>query len=159
NRFDLSGGAPRKDPNVFYKKIALGLAVTTTTPAVNSIVSSVPVDYVVNFTDPINTSTVDASDFTVTNDSSTPVAADSFVINTSTEVPFHSNSPPFNTQGLHTMAVAAGSILRASDGSPVAAFSGPFRYDVVLLQVTSTVPPVGGTLTLPAPFTYDVNFN
>jgi hypothetical protein len=27
NRFDLSGGAPRKDPNVFYKKIPLGSLV------------------------------------------------------------------------------------------------------------------------------------
>ena len=32
NRSDLSGGAPRKDPNVYYKKISLGLTVSSTTP-------------------------------------------------------------------------------------------------------------------------------
>src|SRR5262249_29746332 len=48
NRSDLSGGAPRKDPNVYYKSINLGLAVSTTIPAVNSVVFTVPVDYVVN---------------------------------------------------------------------------------------------------------------
>src|SRR5262249_8321517 len=35
-----------------------------------------------------------------------------------------------------------------------------FRYDAILLQVTSTSPPFpGGVFTLPGPFTYDVNFN
>src|SRR5262249_49950820 len=134
--------------------IALGLAVTTTTPAVGSIVSSVPVDYVVNFTDPINISTVDATDFTVDG-----LPADSVMINGPTQVTFHYNSAPFGTQGQHAMAMAAGAILRDPDGSPLAAFLGTFRYDAVLLQVTSTAPPAGGTFTLPGPFTYDVNFN
>src|SRR5262249_10435859 len=134
--------------------IALGLAVTTTTPAVGSIVSSVPVDYVVNFTDPINISTVDATDFTVDG-----LPADSVMINGPTQVTFHYNSAPFGTQGQHAMAMAAGAILRDPDGSPLAAFLGTFRYDAVLLQVTSTAPPAGGTFTLPGPFTFDVNFN
>jgi len=38
-------------------------------------------------------------------------------------------------------------------------FAANFRYDVLALAVTSTVPPVNGTFTLPGPFTYDVNFN
>ena len=40
-------------------------------------------------------------------------------------------------------------------------FNGTFRYDATLLEVTDTVPPVGGTFTPPAPGTYkyDVNFN
>ncbi len=154
NRDDLPGGAGRKDPNVYYQKVALGLAVTTTTPAVGSIVSSVPVDYTVNFTDPIQTSTVQATDFQVDG-----VNASSFVINTSQQVTFHFNTAPFSTQGVHTMTMPAGAILRDPDGSPLAAFSGTFRYDALTLMVTSTVPPVGGTFTLPGPFTYDVNFN
>src|SRR6185295_14554417 len=60
---------------------------------------------------------------------------------------------------LHTMAMAAGAILRVSDADGLAAFSATFRYDAVVLQVTSTVLPVGGVFTLPGPFTYDVNFN
>src|SRR5262249_47087949 len=95
NRSDLPGGGTRKDPNVYYKRIDLGLAVTTTAPAVSSVVTTVPVDYVVNFSDPINPSTVDASDFTVTDDSNAPLAADSFVINTASQITFHYNATPF----------------------------------------------------------------
>src|SRR5207244_10822258 len=50
-------------------------------------------------------------------------------------------------------------IARASDGDGVAAFSATFRWDAVLLAVTSTSPPSGGVFTLPTPFNYDVNFN
>src|SRR5262249_32698436 len=39
------------------------------------------------------------------------------------------------------------------------AFTSNFRYDTLLLSVTSTNPPAGGVFTLPGPFTYDVNFN
>ena len=65
NRDDLTPGSDRKDPNVYYKKIALGLAVASTTPAVGSIVSTPPASYEVVFSDPIDASTLDASDFTV----------------------------------------------------------------------------------------------
>ncbi len=154
NRDDLPGTPPNKDPQVYYMRISLGLSVSTTVPAVGSVVSSVPVDYTVNFTDPIQTSSVQASDFQVDG-----VNASSFTINTSTQVVFHYSSAPFSTQGLHTMTMPAGAILRASDGDPLQPFSGTFRYDALTLMVTSTVPPVGGVFHLPSPLTYDVNFN
>src|SRR5262245_3607550 len=132
--------------------------VINTDPAVNSTVFSVPSDYVVNFSDPINLATVDAGDFTVTDDTNTPLAADSFVVNTPAQVTFHYNSAPFSTQGQHTMAMAAGSVLRASDSMPLDAFSGSFGYDGLLMQVASTVPPVGSLVTLPLT-SLDVNFN
>ena len=154
NRDDLIGGTGQKDPNVYFKAIDLGLTVRSTTPANGAVVSSIPLDYVVNFSDPIQNATVNATDFTVEG-----VAASSFVVNTATQVTFHFNSAPFTTQGVHTMAMAAGAILRSSDADGLAAFSGTFRYDALPLQVTSTVPPVGGVFILPGPFTYDVNFN
>ena len=43
----------------------VGFAVTTTTPACNSIISTQPVDFVINLTDAVNTATVQANDFTV----------------------------------------------------------------------------------------------
>jgi hypothetical protein len=161
NRDDhpLPAGAPRKDPNVYYAKIDLGLVVASTVPAVGAPVSSVPVDYVVNFSNPIDAATIQATDFTVTNDGGTPVPADSFLIGSPTQVTFHYNLAPFSNQGPHTMAMAAGSVLRLSDHGPLQAFSGAFFFDTTGLVVTSTAPPVGGILTLPAPFTYDVNFN
>jgi hypothetical protein len=154
NRDDLIGGTGQKDPNVYFKAIDLGLSVRSTSPAMGSVVATVPVDYVVNFSDAIQNATVDATDFTVDG-----IAANSFVVNTATQVTFHFNTAPFATQGLHTMAMAAGAILRSSDADGLAAFSGNFRYDAVQLQVTSTVQPVGGTYILPGPFTLDVNFN
>ncbi len=48
-----------------------------------------------------------------------------------------------------------------SGGNPVCEFTGTFRWDATLLQVTTTVPPVGGTFSPPAPgsYQYDVNWN
>jgi len=74
-------------------------------------------------------------------------------------VTFRYLSAPFSVNGLHTMAMAAASILRSSDGDTLAAFSASFRWDSLLLQVSSTVPPTNGTFFLPTPFSYDVNFN
>src|SRR5213079_238962 len=108
---------------VYYKKISLGLTVSATTPAAGAAVSTVPVDYVVNFSDAINTTSVDATDFTVTDDTNAPRAADSFTVNSPTQVTFHYDAAPFSTQGLHTLALPAGSITRASDNGPLTAFS------------------------------------
>ncbi|HET9218893.1 MAG TPA: PKD domain-containing protein, partial [Terriglobia bacterium] len=156
NRDDLPGGGGRKDPNVYYDAIDLGLAVRSTSPAVGSVVvsPSVPLDYVVNFSDPIQAATVNADDFRVDG-----IAANSFVINSATQVTFRFLTAPFLSQGVHTMTMAAGVILRDPDGDGLGAFSGNFRYDAVPLLVTSTVPPINGAFTLPAPFIYDVNFS
>jgi hypothetical protein len=156
NRDDLPGGAGRKDPNVYYAKIPLGLAVTTTVPAVGSVISTQPTSFTVNVTDPVNSASLQAGDFTVNG-----VPADSFAYTAgTTSIVFSFNSTPVAAQGLQTMSVAAGAFTRDPDGDPVLSFTGTFRYDALLLQVDSTTPPFpGGTFTLPGPFDYDVNFN
>lgn len=155
NRSPLAGGGDRMDPNVFYKKIPLGLAVATTTPAVGSVVSTIPVDYNVVFSDDLDIDSVDASDFTVDG-----VPADSFTVDGADEVTFSFLSDPFSAEGQHTMAIAAGTILRDGDNDPILEFSGAFRYDTLTLEVVSTNPGFpGGVFTLPGPFSYDVNFN
>jgi len=154
NRDDLAGGGGRKDPNIYYKALDLGLNVRSTSPFNGAVVSSIPLDYIVNFSDAIDVSTLDASDFTVDG-----LVASSFFLNSPTQATFHYLTAPFSVNGLHTMAMAADSVLRSSDGDTLAAFSASFRWDSVLLQVTSTVPPASGTFFLPGPFTYDVNFN
>src|SRR5262249_40661836 len=155
NRDDLPGGAPRKDPNVYYKKINLTIHVTTTVPAVASVISTQPTVFTVNVSEPINPVTLEASDFTVNGLPATSVA---YTAGTTTTT-FTFSTSPVTAQGLQTMNVAAGAFASAAAGDPVAAFTGTFRYDTLLLQVVSTVPPVGGVFTLPGPFTYDVNFN
>lgn len=156
NRSDLPSGSPRKDPNVYYEKIPLGLAVTTTVPAIGSVVFSQPTSFVVNVTDPVDAATLQASDLTV---NGVPANSVNYTPGTTT-MTFNYSTTPVLTQGVQTMHIAGGAFLRASDGNPVLDFTGTFRYDALQLQVISTVPPFpGGSFTLPSPFTLDVNFN
>lgn len=155
SRSDLSGGAPRKDPNVFYEKIPLGLAVISTVPAVGTVIATTPTSFTVNVTDPINAGTLDGSDFVI---NGIAALSASYTSGTTT-IQFDFASTPVTAQGLQNMHIDAGAFTRASDNGPVIQFDGAFRYDATLLSVTSTVPPVSGVFTLPGPFTYDVNFN
>jgi hypothetical protein len=155
NRNDLPGGAPRKDPNVFYKRIDLTIHVTTTVPAVASVISNQPTTFTVNISEPANPASLQPGDFTVNG-----ISASSFAYTPgSTTIFFTFGASPVTNQGLQTMSIPAGAFTSAAAGDPVAAFTGTFRYDTLLLQVVATVPPVGGVFTLPGPFTYDVNFN
>ena len=155
NRSDLTGGAPRKDPNVFYKRIDLTIHVTTTVPAVATVISNQPTTFTVNISEPANPATLQPSDFTVNGIPATSVD----YTPGSTSIFFTFGVSPVTTQGLQTMSIAAGAFAGAAAGDPVAAFTGTFRYDLVLLQVVATAPPVNGTFILPSPFTYDVTFN
>ncbi|MGE0103128.1 MAG: beta strand repeat-containing protein [Blastocatellales bacterium] len=155
SRDDLPGGGGRKDPNVYYKKISLTISVTTTVPAVASVISTQPTVFTVNVTEPINPATLQAGDFTVNGIPATGVA---YTPGTTTAT-FSFAVSPVTAQGLQTMNVPAGAFTSAMAGDPVAAFTGTFRYDTLLLQVVSTTPPVGGVFSLPGPFTYDVTFN
>ncbi|MBO0857722.1 MAG: PxKF domain-containing protein [Chloracidobacterium sp.] len=155
NRSDLPGGAGRKDPNVFYKRIDLTIHVTTTIPAISSVISTQPTTFTVNISEPADPATLQASDFAVNG-----IAASSFAYTPgSATIVFNFGSSPVTTQGLQTMSVAAGAFTSAANGDPVAAFTGTFRYDTLLLQVVATAPAVGGVFTLPSPLTYDVTFN
>src|SRR5207244_9817288 len=57
-------GASQQD--AFTDRELVGFAVTTSNPACNSVVTgTAPVDFVINLSDAVDTSTVQASDFTV----------------------------------------------------------------------------------------------
>jgi hypothetical protein len=132
-----------------------GLSVTTTDPACNSVVFTQPTDFIINVSIAVDPSTVQASDFTCNN-----IPANSFTLsNNNSTITFHFVNTPVTNQGVQTMHIPAGAFSSASSGLPVLEFQCTFRYDAILLQVTSTNPPVGGTFTGPATLTYDVNFN
>ncbi len=149
-------GASQQD--AFTDRELVGFAVTTTTPACNSIINTQPVDFIINLSDPALPSSVQASDFTVNG-----TAANSFTYAgpPSTQITFHFNSSPVVTQGTQTMHIPAGAILRNSDSQPIFEFQCSFCYAITPLQVTTTNPPVGGTFSPPAPgdYQYAVNFN
>src|SRR6266487_4665191 len=56
-------GASQQD--AFTDRELVGFTVTTTTPACNSTISTQPVDFIINLTDAVDTTTVQPSDFTV----------------------------------------------------------------------------------------------
>src|SRR5438270_7590624 len=149
-------GASQQD--AFTDRELVGFAVTTTSPACNSVISTQPVDFVINLSDPALVSSVQASDFTV---NGTPANSFTYSGPPSTTITFHFTSSPVTMQGPQTMHIAAGAILRNSDSAPIFEFNCTFCYAVMPLAVTTTVPPVGGTFSPPAPgnYNYDVNFN
>ena len=61
--------------DAFTDRDLVGFAVTTSTPACNSIINTQPTDFVINLSDPVDPNTVQATDFTV---NGTP--ANSFVL-------------------------------------------------------------------------------
>ncbi|HET9217515.1 MAG TPA: sialidase family protein, partial [Terriglobia bacterium] len=140
---------------IYYDRYFTGLTVASTAPAIGSVVSTQPTTFTVNVSSPIIPETAQASDFKV---NGIPADSVSYIPGT-TALSFSFGSTPVIAQGLQTMHIDAGAFARDFDGDLVSPFDGTFRYDSVLLQVTSTAPPVGGIFTLPAPFTYDVSFN
>jgi hypothetical protein len=151
----IISGASQQD--AFTDRELVGFAVTTSNPACNSVINTQPQDFVINVTDPVNPATLQAGDFTV---NGTPANTVTYTPGTTT-MTFHFNSSPVITQGMQTMHIPAGAFNRASDNRAVLDFTCTFRYDVLQLQVVSTVPAVGGAFSPPAPnnYQYDVNFN
>src|SRR5882724_5805362 len=153
-RVPISG---QSQQDTFTDRELVGFAVTTTTPACNSTISTKPVDFIINLTDAVNTATVGPADFTVNAIAANTVAFS----NGNTTLTFHFDISPVTTEGPQTMHIPAGAFNRASDNMPNFAFDCTFCYAITPLQVVSTVPPVGGTFSPPAPgdYQYDVNFN
>ena len=132
-------------------------SVTTTTPAYNSTVTAPPSSYVVNFTDMVDPSSLDASDLLVNGHPADGVTLSASQLTAT----FTFSVNPLTTQGAQTLSLAAGSIMQAgSSGAVIPAYFATFFYDAVALQVASTNPGFpNGVFTLPGPFTYDVTFN
>src|SRR5437867_4974353 len=150
------GGASQQD--TFTDRELVGFAVTTCDPACNAVINTQPVDFIINLSDAVDTSTVQASDFTV---NGTPSNLPPTFANGDTQITFHYSSSPVTAEGSQTMDIPAGAFNRISDGMPNFEFMCTFCYVVTPLQVTTTNPPDGGTFSPPAPgdYPYGVNFN
>ncbi|HEV3416877.1 MAG TPA: dockerin type I domain-containing protein [Pirellulales bacterium] len=118
--------------------------VSLSNPAVGSVVAIAPTDFAITFSSPYATSGIVASDLTVNG-----IAADSFALTNSTTITFHFNASPVTSQGLQTMSMAAGTLARQADGSPLTAFGGTFRYDVLPIAIDATTPANNSIVALP----------
>jgi len=144
--YDMVTGIGTPVTNLLVPHLAFGLsmAVVSSTPASGSVVTTRPADFVINFSDPYLSSSIDAGDLTVNG-----VAADTFTPTDLDTVTFHYSTSPVTTQGLQNMSIAAGAVLRASDHGANVAWNTSFRYDVHIMTVVSTSPPDGSVVTLP----------
>ena len=116
-------GASQQD--AFADKELAGFGVKSTDPACGSLVSTHPTDFVVNLTDPVDPTTVQASDFTVNG-----IPANSFVLSAgNSQITFHFNSSPVVAHGVQTMHIPAAALNRASDNQSNSEFQCTFQYD------------------------------
>jgi extracellular elastinolytic metalloproteinase len=131
---------------------ALPVLIRSVSPAAGAIVPAGPAAYTVTVTSPIDPATLDASDFVVNGQPATGVA----YTPGSTSATFTFATDPVAGNGPQTISIAAGAFARASDGSPVPAYSSAF--DVSPLAITSVSPAAGSVAAAPLT-TIDVNFN
>ena len=132
------------------------LRVYSTTPRVGSVVATTPSSYAITFSNAINPASLLASDLTLNSMAATGVS----LSGDDKTATFTFSTNPVTSQGLQTMSMAAGAVTELGSASTgLAAFTGTFRYDALLQEVTSTNPPVLGEFTLPSPLTYTMNFN
>ena len=141
--------------NAFKTLQAVGMSVGGSTPAAGSIISTQPTDFVVNFSHPYDTTTVQPGDLKVNN-----IAASSRDFTDSDTVTFHFGTSPVSGQGEQTMHMAAGAVAAAGTTLPdplLHAWTATFHYDTLRMEVVSASPPgpkAGAPLT-----TYVVNLN
>ncbi len=125
---------------------SLGLIVTNTSPGEHELVVSPPVNFTVQFSHPVISNSVQASDFKVNS-----ITASSVALTNSTTAVFHFNSSPVTVEGNQTMSLVDGSILRQSDSDPVAGITRRFYYDPTPLQVIAISPASGSLMQIPNP--------
>jgi hypothetical protein len=153
NRDNSIAVPSRKNANVRFAKISVGMSVVSTTPADGDIVTTQPTDFVVTTSDPYRTTGILASALQVNG-----VSADSVALTNPTTLTFHYNVSPVVNQGLQTIHVSPGAIVRASDGDPIQDFTAHFRYAATRMTIT-TDPPSGSVIELPFTQPLRVNLN
>jgi len=122
-----------------------GPGVVSETPALNSIVSGpAPSVFTVTFSEPIDPSTIVASDFTVNGigANSASISGDDLTIT------YSYNSTPVTTEGNQTVNLPAGA-LKGLSGQNAGGLTGTFFYIKVQLAVQTTSPAPGSVLNAP----------
>src|SRR5262249_45396456 len=117
------------------------------------VTGTAPTDFVVHLSQPYDQTSVQPSALTV---NGTP--ADAVHFTDAATLTFHYDTSPVTGPGPQQLAIAEGAILRASDDSPIHAFSATFYYAPVRIAVASTEPADGSLVVLPLT-SFKVHFN
>jgi carboxypeptidase D len=105
--------------------------VTSSTPAAGAAVGAAPVDFTLRLSFAYAPASVQASDLTVNS-----LPADSVILVDANTLRFHYSAAPTPTVGDYTMSMAAGAVLRQSNGEGIRAWSAGFRYGVQQISVS-----------------------
>ncbi len=119
------------------------LHVVDSNPDSGGVVSTPPVVFVIDFSDPYLPSTVNASDLLVNG-----LPANSVQLTDADSLTFHYNTSPVTVQGLQTMSIAAGAI-QDTALEPMSQFTANFRFDTLALSVTAVAPADGAIVSPP----------
>ncbi|HEX4142891.1 MAG TPA: pre-peptidase C-terminal domain-containing protein [Pirellulales bacterium] len=156
--YDLVTGIGTPLANVIVPALASDLAltstnliVTATNPGADTILSTAPSTFVVDFDTPYDSSSVEASDFIVNG-----VAASSYSVDSSTSITFDFGSSPVTAVGLQTETLSG--IFDADGETAMTPLNETFRYDPDPITVVSTTPGVGDLAEVPLT-TLDVTFS
>jgi hypothetical protein len=113
-----------------------GMVVVDSSPQAGQQVTVPPTDFVLQFIDPYRTDVpISPAAFSVNG-----VPASRVEQTSENEITFIFDASPVTQQGLQTMTLAGGAVVRASDGDPVESFTATFGYDQLLMEVVGTQP-------------------
>jgi hypothetical protein len=142
--------------NAFTDRDLVGFAVANTNPGCGSVLFTQPTNFDITVTNPVQPGSLQVTDLEVNGmpaDTITYTPGE-FIIH------FSYNSSPVGMQGEQSVHIPAGAFLSDPGGDPVLEFNCTFRYDASQLVVVKTVPPAGGSFTLPPEQQeLQVNFN
>ena len=129
------------------------LVVQSSVPGANSTVAAPPANYVLNLSGAIDTTTLDASDLSVNGVAATTVTYTPGDLS----VTFGFGTNPVTIQGVQSIKLDQAAF-KQTDGKDLLAYNVVFRYDALVMQVTSTNPAVGSIITPPLT-QIDINLN
>ena len=127
------------------------MLVTESTPAGGDVVTTPPTDFVVTFSNPVDSTTLEAGDLTV---NGTPANSVALSADRPTAT-FTFNTSPVTTEGEQMMHMAAGAVATSSPDPAdplLREWNGAFHYDTHRMAVVSTAPATDGS-TFEAPLT------
>ena len=117
------------------------MTVAQTAPDLGGVVTTAPTEVQVNFTFAVDPTSVHPADLRVNG-----LAADGVVLDDPDTATFSFLTSPVTSEGLQSIQIAEGSILRESDGLGIGQFDSSFRHDSLPMQVVSTDPAPGADL-------------
>ena len=132
---------------------ALALRVAGSTPAASGVVTAPPTQFTIDFSLPVDATSVSASDLQVNG-----IAASAYTIVDADTVRFTYAATPVVNQGAQVMHVGAGAVRQASGGRTNVDWTASFLYDSQALTVTAANPATGHHLSA-APGSIVLDFN